>query len=85
VQIFGGSYQGLSVQSFVCGCKICANFGCGFCRFWMKLSEFFADFSCNYENFVLILVAIVRFVQNHVCVQPKTDSIVVHIWSKEVA
>jgi hypothetical protein len=27
----------------------------------------------------------VRFVQNHICVQPKTDSIVVHIWSKEVA
>ncbi len=57
----------------------------GLCRFWIKQSEFFADFSCSYENFVLILVAIVRFVQNHICVQPKTDSMVVHIWSKEVA
>jgi hypothetical protein len=51
----------------------------------MKLLEHFADFSYNYENFVLILVAIVRFVHNHICVQPKIDSIVVQIWSKEVA
>jgi hypothetical protein len=57
----------------------------GLCRFWMKLSECFADFSWSYVNFVLILVAIVRFMQSCICVQPKTDSIVVHIWSKEVA
>lgn len=53
VQIFACSYQGLSVQSFICGCKICANFGCGFCKVC-------AGFGWSCQNFLQILAAVMR-------------------------
>jgi hypothetical protein len=61
----------LQLSRFVCAefhlwlqdlCKFWLWLLQGLCRFWMKLSGFFANYSCSYENFVLILVAIVRFV-----------------------